>query len=83
MMVIIFMVFSLTFRKYLMLWMITWFLKKLQHYRIREVSDKWFVSYLTSGNQFMSINGFNSALDVNICEMPQGSYQIMNWFQFI
>ena len=52
-MVIIFMVFSLTFRKYLMLWMITWFLKKLQHYRIREVSDKWFVSYLTSGNQFM------------------------------
>ena len=48
-------------------------LKKLEHYSIRGICDKWFLSYLTNRNQFVSINDFNSALAVNICGVSQGS----------
>ena len=35
-------------------------LKKLDHYGVRGISNKWFESYLTDRKQFVSINGFNS-----------------------
>ena len=36
-------------------------------------SNKWFASYLTNRNQFVSINGFNSALAETIYGVPRGS----------
>ena len=47
--------------------------KTLKHYDIRGISNKWFTSYLSNKNQFVSLNGFNSALDNIVCGVPQGS----------
>ena len=46
------------------------FLKK---YGIRGISNKWFASYLTKRNQFVSISGFNLIPAETICEVPQSS----------
>ena len=37
-------------------------LATLNHYRICGVSNKWFISYLTNRNQYVSINGYESSL---------------------
>ena len=37
-------------------------LTKLDHYRIRGVSNDWLKSYLSNRNQFMFINGYESGL---------------------
>ena len=47
-------------------------LKKLEHYDIRGTSSKWFASYLTNRNQYVSINRFNLDLADTICGVPQG-----------
>ena len=36
-------------------------LKKLEYYGIRGLANNWFRSYLTNRQQFVSINGFDSA----------------------
>ena len=44
-------------------------LGKLDRYGIRGVSNNWFKSYLSNRNQFISINGHDSAIN---CGVPQG-----------
>ena len=34
-------------------------LKKLEHYGISDIPYKWFESYLFSGRQFVSVNGYS------------------------
>ena len=34
-------------------------LKKLEHYGIKTILNKWFASYITNKNQFALIDGFN------------------------
>ena len=48
-------------------------LKKLDHYGIRGVANKWFESYLENRLQFVSINGFTSATILMLLGVPQGS----------
>ena len=48
-------------------------LKKLDHYGVRGLSNKWFKSYLTNRQQFVSINGFNSNNKTMDYGVPQGS----------
>ena len=48
-------------------------LAKLNHYRIRGVSNDWFKSYLSNHNQYVSINGFDSGLTSINCGVPQES----------
>ena len=48
-------------------------LSKLSHYRIRRVSDDWFKYYLSSCNQYVSINGYESGLAALNCGVHQGS----------
>ena len=48
-------------------------LKKLEHYGVRGISNKWFASYLSNRNQFVSINGYKSNLADVKCGVPQGS----------
>ena len=48
-------------------------LKKLDHYGVRGISNKWFGSYLTDRKQFVSINGFNSNISSITSGVPQGS----------
>ena len=48
-------------------------LSKLNHYGIRGVSNDWFKPYLSSRNQYVSINGFDSDLTTLNCGVPQGS----------
>ena len=48
-------------------------LVKLNHYRIRVVSNGWFKSYLSNRNQDVSINGYESGLAALNCSIPQGS----------
>ena len=48
-------------------------LKKLDHYGVRGISNKWFESYLTDRKQFVSINGFNSNISTITSGVPQGS----------
>ena len=48
-------------------------LPKLNHYRIRGVSNDWFKSYLSNRNQYVSINGYESGLAAINCGVPQGS----------
>ena len=45
---------------------------KLNHYRICGVSHDWFKSYLSNCSQYVSINGYNSALATINCGVPQG-----------
>ena len=47
-------------------------LAKLSHYGIRGVSNDWFKSYLSNCSQYVSINGYNSALATINCGVPQG-----------
>ena len=49
------------------------FLKKLDHYGVRGISNKWFESYFTDQKQFVSINGFNSNISTITSGVPQGS----------
>ena len=48
-------------------------LAKLNHYGICGVSNDWFKSYLSHCNQYVSINGYDSALAAVNCGVPQGS----------
>ena len=48
-------------------------LAKVNHYGIRGVSNDWFKSYLSNGNRYASINGYESSLAVINCGIPQGS----------
>jgi hypothetical protein len=48
-------------------------LNKLEFYGFRGVVNKWFQSYLTGRNQYVSINGINSSLKAISCGVPQGS----------
>ena len=48
-------------------------LAKLNHYGIHGLSNDWFKSYLSTGNQYVSINGFDSGLTTINCAIPQGS----------
>ena len=47
-------------------------LAKLNHYRIRGVSNDWFKPYLSNRSQYVSINGFDSRLTTINCGVPQG-----------
>ena len=48
-------------------------LKKLEHYGVRGSTLKWFHSYLSDRNQFVSINGHDSTKMEISCGVPQGS----------
>ena len=48
-------------------------LRKLQHYGIRGISNKWFQSYLSNRKQYVSINNSDSDLKVIEHGVPQGS----------
>ena len=48
-------------------------LKKLEHYGIRNIANKWFGSYLSDRKQFVSIGGINSSNLPITCGVPQGS----------
>ena len=48
-------------------------LAKLSHYGIRGVSNDWFKSYLSNRSQYVSINGYDSGLNVINCGVPQRS----------
>ena len=48
-------------------------LAKLNHYGIRGVSNDWFKSYLSNRNQYVSINGYESALAALNCGVTQVS----------
>ena len=48
-------------------------LAKLNHYRMRGVSNDWFKSYLSNHSQYVSINGSKSGLAAINCGVPQGS----------
>ena len=45
----------------------------MNHYGICRVSNHWFKSYLSNGNQYISINGFDSGLTTINSGIPQGS----------
>ena len=47
--------------------------KKLVHYGVRGIANKWFKSYLTNRQQFVSINGFDSSNLAMTIGVPQGS----------
>ena len=48
-------------------------LAKLCHDGIRWVLNDWCKSYLSNGNQYVSINGYDSGLTAVNCGVPQGS----------
>ena len=48
-------------------------LKKLEHYGIRDSSNIWFKNYLSDREQFVTINGIESAKSKMVCGVPQGS----------
>ena len=48
-------------------------LAKLNQYGIRGVSNDWFKSYLSSRNQYVSINRFEYGLAAINCGIPQRS----------
>lgn len=48
-------------------------LKKLLHYGIRGITNKWISSYLDSRNQFVSFKNVNSSSQIVNCGVPQGS----------
>jgi len=48
-------------------------LRKLDHYGVRGLANKWFESYLTNRKQFVDINGVNSKQTTIKHGVPQGS----------
>ena len=48
-------------------------LDKLYHYGVRGCAHKWFSSYLTDRQQFVTYNGMKSQNQVIKCGVPQGS----------
>ena len=48
-------------------------LKKLEHYGIRGIVNKWFSSYLLNRKQFTAVNGESSTLSSINTGIPQGS----------
>ncbi len=48
-------------------------LQKLEHYGIRDISLKWFSSYLKDRTQFVSCNNASSDIKSITCGVPQGS----------
>ena len=55
----------------------------LNHSGIRGVSNDWFKSYLSNGNQHVSINGCGSALAARNCGIPQFSALGLLLFSYI
>ena len=45
----------------------------MEHYGIRGIANKWFESYLTNRQQFVSVNGYDSKNLLMKCGVPQGS----------
>ena len=48
-------------------------LHKLSHYGIRDIANCWFSSYLSNRKQFVTINGFDSEIQIFQYGVPQGS----------
>ena len=48
-------------------------LHKLDYYGIRGIANDWIKSYLTNRKQFVSINGFDSSINIMKFGVPQGS----------
>ena len=48
-------------------------LKKLDHYGVRGISNKWIESHLTDQKQLVSINDFHSNISTITSGVPQGS----------
>ena len=48
-------------------------LQKLYHYGIRGLAHNWFRSYLSNGQQFVSMSGSSSEMMSIKCGVPQGS----------
>ena len=48
-------------------------LDKLYHYGVRGCAHKWFISYLTDRQQFVTYNGVKSRNQLIKCGVPQGS----------
>ena len=48
-------------------------LKKMDHYGIRGISNKWFENYLKDREQFVSVHGIDSDTQKIVCGVPQGS----------
>ena len=48
-------------------------IRKLEFYGIRGLASKWLTSYISSRQQFVSIDGVDSELKDVLCGVPQGS----------
>ena len=48
-------------------------INKLEHYGVRDISLKWFFSYLTGRTQYTSLNNTSSDVKSITCGVPQGS----------
>ena len=48
-------------------------IKKLDHYGIRGIANKWFASYLSERKQHVTLNGVSSGLRDITCGVPQSS----------
>ena len=48
-------------------------LDKLYHYGVHGCAHKWFISYLTDRQQFVTYNGVKSRNQLIKCGVPQGS----------
>ena len=49
-------------------------LSKLDYCSIQNISDNWFISYLSNCKQFVFINGNDSRIAEINCGVPQGSF---------
>ena len=56
-------------------------LEKLDYYGIRGILNDWFKSYLSTSNQFVFINGYDTAIASMDCGVSQGS--IIGPLQFL